>query len=218
MNLPALRRIKQGQRAIRQCFLLTVTFNSTISFWFLYFPVAPIILPFDFGEEPINSGDSTSLMCSISKGDLPIDIYWLHNNKTIDSNDGIIANKVGKKVANLIIDSVQAFHAGEYTCVARNKAGMTSYSTYLHVNGTYSVCFACFFQCRCFCVYLFLYSFNPRYFEDDVYKLHFTKGNRLIRSTLIMNGIDRSFIIYDFKLSLKYSHSISARSQLILAN
>lgn len=98
----------------------------------------PQIIPFDFGDEPINSGDMTSLMCTVSKGDLPVKISWMHNNKTINEADGISINKVNKKLSTLSIESVQAIHVGEYSCVATNKAGTTRYSSYLHVNGTTS--------------------------------------------------------------------------------
>lgn len=101
--------------------------------------VLPQIHPFDFGEEQINSGESVSLTCSISKGDLPVQISWLYNNRTIDEfeNSGILARQASKKISNLEIDSVQANHIGEYTCTATNKAGTTTYSAYLHVNGLF---------------------------------------------------------------------------------
>lgn len=98
--------------------------------------VLPQVHPFDFGEEQINSGESVSLTCSISKGDLPVEIDWLYNNKTIREAEGVSATKVGKKVSTLTIDNVQDFNIGEYTCTATNGAGTTRYSTYLHVNGT----------------------------------------------------------------------------------
>ncbi|KAK9880043.1 hypothetical protein WA026_008554 [Henosepilachna vigintioctopunctata] len=96
--------------------------------------VVPQILPLDFGEESINSGDVASLTCTVHKGDLPIKINWLHNNRSIEPNSGILVLKAGKKVTTLTIDSVQAEHAGEFTCIAENKAGLARYSTTLHVN------------------------------------------------------------------------------------
>lgn len=77
-----------------------------------------------------------SLMCSISKGDLPLTINWLYNNQSITLVDGVMARQVSKKMSTLEIESVQAHHIGEYTCTATNKAGTSSYSAYLHVNGT----------------------------------------------------------------------------------
>lgn len=100
------------------------------------FIVSPQILPFDFGEESVNSGELASLTCSVHKGDLPMNITWYHNNKTIGYNDGILITKAGKKISTLSIDSVQEVHSGIYTCVAENQAGQSSFSADLHVNGT----------------------------------------------------------------------------------
>lgn len=97
--------------------------------------VAPQITPFDFGEDSINSGDSTSLHCSIHKGDLPINISWLHNNKSIGYMEGILISKAGKKASTISIDSVQEQHSGIYTCIAENKAGAARNDARLNVNG-----------------------------------------------------------------------------------
>ncbi|XP_068899452.1 cell adhesion molecule Dscam1 isoform X44 [Tenebrio molitor] len=96
--------------------------------------VGPQILHFDFGEEPVNSGDLASLTCSVFKGDLPVNITWYHNNQNVHYSDGILVSNAGKKISTLSIDSVQAEHAGTYTCVAENRAGKFSYSAELLVN------------------------------------------------------------------------------------
>lgn len=103
----------------------------------MHFVVAPQILPFDFGEETVNSGDMASLTCSVHKGDLPLDIFWLHNNKDISPETAISLFRTNNKISTLSIDSVQEQHAGSYTCIARNAAGTSSFSTWLHVNGTF---------------------------------------------------------------------------------
>lgn len=99
------------------------------------FVVSPQILPFDFGEESVNSGDLASLTCSVHKGDLPMNISWLHNNKSIGYNEGIQISSVNKKISAISIDSVQEEHSGLFTCLAQNRAGISSYSAVLHVNG-----------------------------------------------------------------------------------
>ncbi|XP_068899409.1 cell adhesion molecule Dscam1 isoform X6 [Tenebrio molitor] len=96
--------------------------------------VVPQILPFSFGEDTMNTGDSTSLTCTISKGDLPVQISWSHNNKTLTNDGNIAILKMSKKISTLSIDSAQAEHVGEYTCTAQNSAGSTSYSAFLNVN------------------------------------------------------------------------------------
>lgn len=42
---------------------------------------------------------------------------------------------MNKKVNTLSIESVGAEHAGTYVCIAKNKAGESSYATVLNVNG-----------------------------------------------------------------------------------
>lgn len=106
---------------------------------FIVVLVAPQILPMDFGEESVDSGEVASLTCTVHKGDLPIKITWLHNNESIRSDANIMVSKAGRKVSTLTIDSVQAEHAGTFTCLAQNHAGSSHYSVVLHVNGTTQV-------------------------------------------------------------------------------
>lgn len=99
------------------------------------FSVPPQIAPFYFGEEAVNSGELVSVTCSIHKGDLPIEISWYHNGKPIsDDGQGMVIMK-SKKVNTLTIESVSSESSGEYSCVAKNAAGVASHSTALNVNG-----------------------------------------------------------------------------------
>lgn len=100
--------------------------------------VPPKITPFDFGDEPANVEDSVSIMCLISTGDLPIDIEWLFNDYGISSYSGINVVKGGKRNSMLSIDSVQARHAGKYSCRAKNHAAAVNYTTDLIVNGIWT--------------------------------------------------------------------------------
>lgn len=115
-------------------FLITspCTFFTCIVVLFL---VAPTILPFEFGDEQFNMGDTISIACSVIKGDLPVNITWLLNNRSVDNYDGIVVNNVNKKLSTLSIDYVTADHVGEFTCKASNKAGADSFSAHLKVNG-----------------------------------------------------------------------------------
>lgn len=106
--------------------------------------VPPQILPLDFGEASFNSGDPVSLTCSLHKGDLPVNLSWLHNNISIGYNDGIIISKVGTRTSVVTIDSVNDEHRGMYTCIAENKAGLARASTKLNVNGTSNCLFVWF--------------------------------------------------------------------------
>lgn len=96
--------------------------------------VPPQIIPFEFGEKPINAGDMSMITCAISRGDFPINITWQLNHKPIRSDDGILI-EYRKKASVLTIDDAEAIHSGEYTCNASNSAGFASYSSVLAING-----------------------------------------------------------------------------------
>lgn len=114
----------------------------------------------------MNSGDLASLQCAVHKGDLPINITWLHNNKTIGYEDGILVSKAGKKVSTITIDSVQAQHAGSYTCKVGNRAGVSQYSTNLHVNGIKFVFFLVFvFYSPIFLFLSHLFQWYPKFYR-----------------------------------------------------
>lgn len=77
-----------------------------------------------------------TLTCTVSDGDLPLDIKWLLNDRPVDSYSNINSAKFGKRNMVLSIESVSAEHSGNYTCEASNIAGTVSYSTNLKVYGT----------------------------------------------------------------------------------
>ena len=71
------------------------------------------------------------------KGDSPLDIDMMFEGNPIEPNKyGIVITNSGKRAKQLMIEAVEAKHAGEYTCVASNTAGSTSRSAVLAVNGT----------------------------------------------------------------------------------
>jgi hypothetical protein len=104
------------------------------------FIVPPQIHPFEFGDESVNSGDMAIVNCAVIKGDLPVKIFWKLNGRSVDNVEGVNIMQTKKRVSQLTIDDVQAHHAGEYTCIASNKAGNTSFSSYLRVNGEHFSC------------------------------------------------------------------------------
>lgn len=75
------------------------------------------------------------MQCTILGGDLPINVTWLLNSKAIDSFHDISLARLGKRVNVLTIESVAAHHAGNYSCRAQNKAGVTEHFASLIVNG-----------------------------------------------------------------------------------
>lgn len=97
--------------------------------------VPPQITPFDFGEDSVNEGDGVSAQCTVSKGDYPLKIKWLLNDRPASSAEGVVVNRVSKRVSTLSIDYVLEGHSGNYSCVVTNKAASHSYSTTLAVRG-----------------------------------------------------------------------------------
>ncbi|XP_049290928.1 Down syndrome cell adhesion molecule-like protein Dscam2 isoform X34 [Anopheles funestus] len=95
--------------------------------------VPPKIVPFSFGEETMNSGDSGSVQCNVLSGDFPLSIRWYFNGYLIDDHTVTITS-IGKRLSVLNIDSVHGRHAGNYTCEAQNQADTVSFTTELLVN------------------------------------------------------------------------------------
>ncbi|XP_032672566.1 Down syndrome cell adhesion molecule-like protein Dscam2 isoform X18 [Odontomachus brunneus] len=96
--------------------------------------VIPKLLPFSFGEEPLNSGQVVTVPCAVVEGDAPLKLRWTLNGHAISPHFGISIVDLGGRGAILSIGSVQATHAGTYTCIAENLAGRHELSADLIVN------------------------------------------------------------------------------------
>lgn len=89
----------------------------------------------------MNLDDAVSAVCTITKGDLPITIWWTlvddfsKEERNLSTNDGLMIMRSSQKLSLLNIDAVKARHRGNYTCFAKNKAGVTQYSAFLFING-----------------------------------------------------------------------------------
>lgn len=83
----------------------------------------------------MNFGESASVQCTISGGDLPMTVEWTLNGMDIPSYLEVSTSKIGKRIHVLSIDSVKADHAGNYSCIAKNQAGTTEYTAPLVVIG-----------------------------------------------------------------------------------
>jgi Immunoglobulin domain len=98
-------------------------------------------MPFNFGEEELNFDESVSITCSITKGDTPLHIWWTFVSDTdslahnLTSNDGVVISRNTQKLSLLTIEAVKARHRGNYSCFAKNKAGLAQFSAFLSVNG-----------------------------------------------------------------------------------
>lgn len=95
----------------------------------------PHIVPFSFGESPINTGRTTQVTCLVSEGDVPLKFSWKFNQNPIDLRTSLSTMKIGAKGSLLLIDAVNEENAGNYTCQVSNFAGVTEYTTSLDVYG-----------------------------------------------------------------------------------
>ncbi|CAG4948443.1 unnamed protein product [Colias eurytheme] len=94
--------------------------------------VPPHIMPFEI-EESIYYGESVQMTCHASKGDRPMSISWTFEGQDLSTHTGIKTMKMAEQTSFLSIASVTGAHSGNYTCIAKNRAGEDRYSTSLHV-------------------------------------------------------------------------------------
>jgi Immunoglobulin domain len=93
----------------------------------------------------LNLDDSVTVACSITKGDLPVNIWWEFEEDNsefrynLTTNDGVLISRTTQKVSMLSIDAVKARHRGRYTCFASNKGGFNQQTSYLALNGLITV-------------------------------------------------------------------------------
>lgn len=80
-------------------------------------------------------GETVSIQCIVAGGDLPVNLEWTLNGKPLGSSLDVRTSKMGKRISHLLIESVSAKHAGNYSCIARNMAGFAEHSSELIVNG-----------------------------------------------------------------------------------
>lgn len=93
-------------------------------------------MPFDFGDEASNTGESAAVNCLIVKGDAPINIKWaLNGEPLINGQNGIIIVKMSARLSSLSIESITDKHRGIFKCIAENAAGRTDNESELKVNG-----------------------------------------------------------------------------------
>lgn len=100
--------------------------------------VPPKITPFTFGDEAVSYGETISVQCTVTGGDLPVNIEWTLNGSPLTSDSDISTSIQGKRIKSLMIESVSANHAGNYSCIARNFAGIAEHSSNLIVNGLFN--------------------------------------------------------------------------------
>jgi hypothetical protein len=105
--------------------------------------VSPVITPFIFGEDDFNLDDSTSAMCSVTKGDLPLKIWWTFKPDSehefaynLTTGDGVMITRPSSKISMIAIESVKPRHRGMFSCFASNAGATVHHSAFLSINGS----------------------------------------------------------------------------------
>ena len=95
----------------------------------------PELLPLSFGSDIMNENDFAQVSCIVRKGDEPLTVSWSFHGGSITSALGIMTSAVGSRGSMLLISSVGHKHRGNYTCTAKNDAGIKFETVELKVNG-----------------------------------------------------------------------------------
>ena len=93
----------------------------------------PKISPFTFDGD-LKEGDRSQVSCTISSGDMPIDIEWHKDGRYFSAGQDVqVQNNVFS--SNILFFSLAAAHSGSYTCMATNAAAAANFTAQLIVRG-----------------------------------------------------------------------------------
>lgn len=83
----------------------------------------------------MNDQETIVATCSVTKGDVPLDIKWYFNGLLVLSGAKGAVLSHSKRTTQLSIESVSHENQGNYTCIVKNQVGETNYTAALYVNG-----------------------------------------------------------------------------------
>lgn len=92
--------------------------------------------------ESLRLGQRASMLCSVTDGDLPIDLRWFRDDEEVADGGGagraggLSVSRIGTFESVLRIDHLRPEHNANFTCRATNEAGEASHSQMLTVKGT----------------------------------------------------------------------------------
>lgn len=100
-------------------------------------PLAPTITPFAFSAN-VQEKQRASVLCTISSGEVPVTFNWLKDGQLLSPSIAEAKNitiKPDSDQSTLKFGPVRLDHAGNYTCVAKNRIGIQAHSAQLVVHG-----------------------------------------------------------------------------------
>ncbi|XP_039277671.1 Down syndrome cell adhesion molecule-like protein Dscam2 [Nilaparvata lugens] len=89
----------------------------------------PKIAPFHFPAN-LEEGDRAQISCMVISGDLPIEIMWQKDGRSL-SQDPDIQEQANQFVNNLQFVRLSGRHAGHYTCIVKNSAAEVNHTAEL---------------------------------------------------------------------------------------
>lgn len=113
----------------------------------------PAIDPFSFPKS-LHQGQRYTILCSVSKGDLPVEIRWYKDGQSIKVPDfpGINVIHVSQFSSNLVFESLRPDHRGNYSCEASNGAGSVTFNGSMIIHGKLNVHFQVEYYIMCSCI------------------------------------------------------------------
>lgn len=94
-------------------------------------------MPFHLRDLPYE-GSAARMVCGLQEGDTPIHFFWLYNGALVRvPMNHIQVHETAGISSILSISTLTAGHTGTYTCMAKNKAGVSKHDFVLRVNGNF---------------------------------------------------------------------------------
>lgn len=132
---------KSSMMMLLCCLLLAATLMMNAieqaQAYYMMMSAEPVITPFFFNQN-VQENQRSSVLCTISSGELPVTISWLKDGQLLTPTLALekkIIIKPDVDQSTLKFNPVRLDHAGNYTCVARNSAGIQAHSSQLVVHG-----------------------------------------------------------------------------------
>lgn len=104
-----------------------------------------MIEPFSFNLNTIGGESTAKVLCTVTAGDLPIEIKWLKNGELLASEHNRRILLLDDVMVMLTLSALSVNDSGNYTCWAKNSAGEATYTTSLYVKGVWKGVFFIFF-------------------------------------------------------------------------
>ena len=107
---------------------------------FLFLKVAPLVEQFVFPKN-LTRGKRLRVICTVTEGDLPIDVQWRFNGVPFLGSSGAAGNvrvrRIDEYTSLLAISNLETDHAGNYSCAAKNTVSEFVRSAVLTIRGIF---------------------------------------------------------------------------------